>query len=322
MSVTACAHPNIALVKYWGKSNPELNLPAAGSLSITLNQFLTRTRMGEAAEDLFLLNGQPQEAARRRVFAWLDAVLPDRPRLRVESENNFPTAAGLASSASGFAALTLALDSLLNLNLSLAQRSTMARRGSGSAARSVLGGYVRLAFDAGAGETTVHGLRDAADWPLEVVVAVTESGPKAVSSGAGMNHSSATSPYYDRWVSLVDVDLAAAEEAIAAKDFSALADVSEASCLAMHAVMMASRPGLIYLSPATLAVIHRIRELRAGGTNVFFTVDAGPQVKAVCAPGLADGVAADLKRIAGVTAVHQVGLGPGAWVESTRVESA
>ncbi len=312
MQICARAHPNIALIKYWGKSDLATNLPSAGSLSVTLDTFTTETTVEEAASDQLLLNGEPGGGQADRVFRWLDACLTQRPPLHIDTRNNFPTAAGLASSASGFAALAVAVDALLELGMSDAQLSVLARRGSGSAARSIFGGFVRLDLGTDSNSTVAAPLLDAAQWPLEVVIAVTQSGPKETSSGEGMERSRKTSPLYQAWTECVAADLETARAAIEQRDFAALAAVSEASFLAMHAVMISSRPGLLYMKPASLAAIQRVRELRRDGLAAFCTMDAGPQVKVICLPESADDVAAALRELPGVVELHRVGLGRGA----------
>ncbi|HEU0196617.1 MAG TPA: diphosphomevalonate decarboxylase [Nevskiaceae bacterium] len=318
----AQAHPNIALIKYWGKRNVALNLPAVGSLSITLDGIWTRTRVAFDArvdQDEFLLNGALDAAAARRASASLDllrACAGVTTRARVATHNNFPTGAGLASSASGFAALVTAAAAALGLSLNVAERSVLARRGSGSASRSILGGFVewrRGTRDDGADSCAVP-LLDAQAWPLRVVVAVTSEARKAVGSTDGMLRTARTSPYQDAWVATQEDDLAEARAAIAARDFGRLAAVSEASCLKMHALAMAARPGLLYWNGATVEGMHCVRTLRASGVPVFFTVDAGPQVKAVCLASGAAMVADALRALPGVLRVIECGLGAGAQV--------
>lgn len=320
-TATAEARPNIALVKYWGKRDAGLNLPAAGSLSLTLDSLRTRTRIRferDLEADCVRINGVADESVGRRVSACLDLLrqLADTScRARVETDNNFPTAAGLASSASGFAALVVAADGALGLHLEPQALSVLARRGSGSAARSIFGGVVEMHAGQNAdGEDAFAEPLLAADaWPLEVVVAVTSLKRKTISSGAGMTRSARTAPFYPAWVASVDTDLDVARAAVAARDFASLAEVSEHSCLKMHGVMMASRPPLVYWSDVTVACMNRVRQLREQeGLATFFTIDAGPQVKAVCLPQDADAVAAALAKVPGVAHVMRSGLGAGA----------
>jgi diphosphomevalonate decarboxylase len=319
-TATARAGANIALVKYWGKRDRTLNLPAAGSISITLDALETVTTLeplDAGAGDQLELNGQPADPA--RVSALLDSMrelVGGGPAFRVSSRNNFPTAAGLASSASAFAALVTAADRALGLGLDDARRSELARRGSGSAARSIFGGFVE--WDRGQAEdghdSVAHPLLAADAWPLRVVVAVTDTGGKSVSSTDGMNQTMASSPYYPAWVDSVAGDLALARRAIEQRDFEALAEVAEHSALKMHASALAARPGILYWNAATVACIQAVRDLRQAGQGVFFTIDAGPQIKAVCLPEVAASVAAALAEVPGVARVIESGLGSGARV--------
>jgi diphosphomevalonate decarboxylase len=323
MQATAQAQPNIALVKYWGKRDASLNLPAAGSLSITLDALHSRTTVcfdPALTEDDIVLNDRRDAEESRKIAAFLD-LFRTRAGLatpaRVESGNDFPTGAGLASSASGFAALAVAVDHALGLGLDKRELSMLARRGSGSAARSIFGGFAEMAAGTRDDGTDAFAtpLLDAEAWPLSVVIAITAREKKATSSRDGMQATQRTSPYYREWVATVPADLAGAREAVQARDFEKLAFVSEASCMAMHAVMLATRPALIYWNGATLDCIQCIRTLQAEGVGVFFTIDAGPQVKAVCLPDATDAVAAALRDVSGVRDVLVSGLGKGARIE-------
>jgi len=308
---TARAHPNIALIKYWGKAPGAGNVPAAPSLSIPLDTLTTETIVEFAPADSFGLDGgQVDDPKFSACLADLRAHY-DVPPLSIRSTNNFPTAAGLASSASGFAALVTAIDTHCRLGMDEATRSVFARRASGSAARSIYGGFAALN---GPVWSAVPILAPD-EWPLRVVVAVTAAGPKAVSSSAGMRRSM-ESPYYPAWVSSTHDDFRNALNLVDARDFAGLADLAEFSCLKMHGLMLASRPGLLYWNAATLNCLHRVRELRASGLPVFFTVDAGPQVKAICLPEAADAVAKALAEVTGVLDILQTGLGEGARAES------
>lgn len=313
LTATAVAHPNVALIKYWGKRPGPGNLPATGSLSIVLGGLATTTTVTfdpALAADEVSVNGAADAGTAARVSACLDELrgLAGNPaRARVDSRNDFPTGAGLASSASGFAALVVAGAGALGLRLPEARLADLARRGSGSAPRSLYGGFVLLR-NAGDG-TTCEPVAEPADWPLQVVVALTTRGPKPVGSRHGMAQSELTSPYYQAWVATHPADLDAGLAAVRDRDFAVLAELAEHNCLKMHAVMMTTRPPLIYWSPGTLAALQAVRELRAGGVPVFFTIDAGPQVKAVCLPDAADRVAAALAATPGVIDVLRSPLG-------------
>ena len=324
-TTSAIAHPNIALIKYWGKRDQALNLPATHSLSVTLNTLVTKTSVSFVdglRADQVSVESQPADTLfQQRVSSCL-SQLRELVNIdlfaRVETSNNFPTAAGLASSASGFAALLTAANAALGSPLETRALALLARQASGSAARSLFSGYViqyRGKEESGI-DSFAEQLWPAEHWPLELLIAITSIEKKPVSSTKGMLHCAQTSPYWDAWIKQSDADIRAAIAAIKTRDFTALAEVSEASCLAMHAVMQASRPGLIYWNAATTELIHAVREMRASGLAVFFTIDAGPQLKAICLPEDAAKVAAQLVSVAGVKRIIRCQLGAGAQITS------
>jgi len=325
-AVTARACANIALVKYWGKRDAALNLPAAGSLSLALGALVTETTVAfdpELANDVIDLDGQPARAdAAMRVSAFLDLVRAQtgvQIRARVTSKNEFPTASGLASSASGFAALALAATKAGGLDLPPRELSILARRGSGSAARSVFGGFVRMH----AGVASEDAFAEPIDTPLaqrvRMVIAVIGGGvPKQYASREAMEHTARTSPLYRAWLDLVPQDLEAVEGALARGDLEQLGTIAEANALAMHATALAARPGLVYWRPATLAVIAQVRGLRECGVAAWATIDAGPHVKVLTSEEDAPTLAMQLRDIDGVTAVTiSAPGGPAAVVESS-----
>jgi diphosphomevalonate decarboxylase len=314
MRAAARAQPNIALIKYWGKRDTEQNLPAVGSISITLADLYTTMRVGfdeSLSADSLVVNGAENPALLPRVSRCLDAVAgADRAPATIASESNFPIAAGLASSASAFAALVVAADAAAATNHSRERLARLAGQASGSAARSIYGGFVELANDDDA--IAVSTLCPADDWPLSVVVAITATGPKAVGSTEAMETSRATSPFYARWLEQQDADLDEARVAISARDFARLAAVAEHNCLKMHSVMWASRPPMVYWNATTLECMDAVRRMQAEGIPVFFTIDAGPQLKAVCEPAAVEAVRERLAATEGVEAVMVTGLGSGA----------
>lgn len=316
MRAIATAQPNIALIKYWGKRDSARNLPAVGSISITLADLYTRMSVeldDTLGGDQLALNGGDNHALLPRVQACLDRVLGEqRPFARIVSSSNFPIAAGLASSASAFSALVVAAAAAGGQARPTAELASLAGAASGSAARSLYGGFVELAnLD---NDIAVAALCPADAWPLRVVVAITASGPKPVGSGEAMEISRLTSPFYERWVEQQSLDLDLARAAIKTRDFEKLAAVAEHNCLKMHSVMWASRPPIIYWNSATLECMQVVRDLRAQGVAVFFTIDAGPQVKAVCLPADEARVRDALAAIEGVNGVMLSGLGEGAAV--------
>jgi diphosphomevalonate decarboxylase len=293
---TAVAHANIALVKYWGKRDDALLLPEAPSLSLALDKLLTTTtvQLG-SAEDSLLLDGapaQPGELAKAR--ALLDAAGIAQPA-HIESRNDFPTGAGLASSASGFAALAVAACAAAGQRRSLRELSALARLGSGSASRSVPGGWAVWRDDS-AEQVFPPGHLDA-----RMVVAVCASGPKAVGSRDGMRATRETSPYHAAWIEQCKRDLPQALRLLGARDLSGLGRLAESNALRMHANALAAEPPLLYWQPATVGCLRAIAALRQAGTPAFATIDAGPHVVALCATPDAGRVEAALAAVPGVT---------------------
>lgn len=314
---TARAHANIALVKYWGKRDSANNLPAAGSLSLTLEPLTTQTRVEVAERDQVVLNGAVAAAGpAARALGFLDLLAQKagregRPPLRVVSHNQFPTGAGLASSASGFAALTVAGAAALEIEADPKTLSEWARRGSGSAARSIFGGFVRMHREGWAEPLEGVGLE------LGAVVVVVDDHQKDVGSTDGMEHTRRTSPYHDAWIRQVDADLAAAEQALRDRDLQRLADITEGNTLAMHANAMAARPGLLYWRPDTLAAVDRVRELRSSGVPTFFTIDAGPHVVAFAPSEHLDRVERELRDLPGTRLIRARAGGPAERLDRT-----
>lgn len=289
-TATALARANIALAKYWGKSDVALNLPAVPSISITLEPMRTETTVRfdpELAQDELLLNGKRAEgkplARAVKVLEQIRALAKLELKARVESSNNFPTASGLASSASGFAALVAAAWSAAGMAPDRARWSALARQASASAARSVYGGFVELPRGVpGAAGLAATPIAPPQHWDVRIVVAVANEGPKDVGSTEGMTLSERTSPYYRSWVDCSEALTAEVRQGILQRDLKQVGEAMEQSTLAMHACMMASRPGLIYFQPATLAALATVKRLRAEGVDVYATMDAGPHVKALC----------------------------------------
>lgn len=283
--VTAQAGANIAFIKYWGNKPDGPNLPLNPSISMTLAACVTRTTVAlrpSASEDEILLDGRtPDEKIAARVGGFLQSVRDiagRKERTRVESGNNFPTGCGIASSASGFAALALAASSAYGLGLDRRGLSRLARLGSGSAARSVMGGFVELK----PGET--HEAAYAAQiapedaWPdLRDVVVLVSREQKKVSSAEG-HRLAHTSEMYPGRLSAVPERAGRVRKAILDRNLALLGEAAEADALSMHAVMMTSKPPLLYWHPRTIEVIRCVWELRQKGIEAYFTIDAGPNV--------------------------------------------
>ncbi len=284
----AYAPSNIALSKYWGKRDLPLNLPLNSSLSISLREWgsTTRIKPSEDGTDRIWLNGEALAAeagVASKVFRFIDRIRrgADQP-LWVETENTIPTAAGLASSASGFAALTAAVDQAFQLNLPKPTLSMMARMGSGSASRSLWHGFVRWnRGEAADGSDSVAHCLDV-HWPaFRIAIIPVDTGPKSQSSRDGMNHTVATSPLFAQWPDTAEADCATIERAVRDQDFTTLGQTAEANALAMHATMMAARPSLSYLKPESWAVLETLWAARADGLEAYATMDAGANVKLI-----------------------------------------
>jgi len=320
MKATAKAHSNIALVKYWGKRNEQLNLPAVGSISITLKEIYTITTVefkNNLKEDVLILNNSTApDSQRKRVSRFLDLIRKDsklNKQAQIVSKNNFPTGAGLASSASAFASLALAGTAAAGTEKSETQLSQLARLGSGSAARSIFGGFVEMdlgTMDDGR-DAVAHQIAPEDYWDIQVLIAITSTEAKKTGSTEGMRHSAQTSPYYQQWLATSTKDLSEMRQSIQYKDFKSLGEISEHSCLKMHALAMSAQPGLIYWNSVTLNCMQVIVDLRKSGIPVYFTIDAGPQVKAICLPESTDQIEKALANIQGVKKIIKTALGPG-----------
>jgi diphosphomevalonate decarboxylase len=318
-AITAQACANIALVKYWGKRDTTLNLPAQGSLSLTLDALRTTTKVEfdeGLSVDSLVLDGQ--EASTARLTPWLDIVRDlagIRTFAQIQSDNDFPTSSGLASSASAYAALAVAATGAAGLSLSRTKLSELARRGSGSAARSLFAGFAiwhRGERDDGQ-DSIAEELVDGSDWPLRMVIAVVGGGKKkSISSRDAMGHCAATSPLYDAWLASVPPDLRAAREAITNRDLAVLGAVTQGSAMAMHAAALASRPPVRYWQPATLRCLDAVEALQAAGISAYPTMDAGPHVKVLTSEADSETVAKALTDLEDVSQVIVSKAGPGA----------
>jgi len=314
MQATAIAQPNIALIKYWGKRDVDLNLPAVGSISITLSDLYTEVgvELSESMKnDALLVNGEYNESMLPRISDCLDKVIGvERSHARISSRSNFPISAGLASSASAFAATTVAAAGAAGRSLGVLELARLAGSSSGSAARSLYGGFAELR-NAGDG-IDLTSLCDVDEWPLQVVVAITATEAKPTGSTEAMQISRDTSPFYTNWVERQEHDLDIARNAISRRDFKQLGEIAEHNCLKMHSVMWASRPPMVFWNAATMRCLQTVRQLQGEGCDVFFTIDAGPQVKAVCLPEDVDVVRQALAATPGVMEIMTSGLGPAA----------
>lgn len=321
MKAIAKAHTNIALIKYWGKRNEELILPTNSSLSLTLDGFYTITTVHfqeGLTEDRFQLNGEPVSGEPyRRVTAFLDLVrhLAGKEYLyaKVDSTNHVPTAAGFASSASGFAALSAAASKAIGLDLDDQELSRLTRRGSGSATRSIYGGFAewRKGEKEDGSDSYAVPVAPQDHWDIRMAGVVLTSKMKKISSRSGMKRTVETSSFYDGWLKSVPEDLAEIKKAIMDKDFTRVGEIAEANCLKMHATSLAANPPFTYWIDATLRVMHKVQEMREQGIPAYFTIDAGPNVKVLYLPEHEEQVEKILRAIPGVTDVILSKPGPG-----------
>jgi diphosphomevalonate decarboxylase len=279
------AHPNIAMVKYWGKRDERLVLPHQSSVSIVLAPLEVRTTVQLGAPDGEIeINGQPADDAQRsRIQSLFTAALgadaAEHGRVKIRSRGNFPAAAGLASSAAGFAALAVALRAASGLPHNAAEASILARKGSGSACRSISGGFCiwRRGTRKDGRDSYASQLFAEDHWPqLRLVVALMNSKEKEVPSREGMRRTVETSPYYAAWVTDAEADARRVSKCIERRKLEQLGDIAERNAWRMHAAALAAQPAICYVEPATLQLIYQIRAERKKGMPVWFTLDAGP----------------------------------------------
>ncbi len=323
-TATAIAHPNIAFIKYWGNRDNELRLPQNGSISMNLGSLHTRTTVtfddALHADSLTVNGANSGEAATARVSRFLDiirALANQRNEIHfasVESHNNFPMGAGIASSAAAFAALALAGSAAAGLNLSESELSRLARRGSGSASRSIPGGFCEWLMGEDDETSLAISIAPAAHWPLTDFIAVLSTEHKKVGSSAG-HPLAGTSPFQAARTASVPERLLICRNAILKRDFSALAEVSERDSTLMHAVMMTQEPPLFYWEPASLNLIKKVAAWRADGLPCFTTLDAGPNVHVLCPETAADAVESRLRTLPGITDLIRSGPGGPARLE-------
>ncbi|MFC6169131.1 diphosphomevalonate decarboxylase [Loigolactobacillus jiayinensis] len=288
-AVTARAHTNIALIKYWGKADPKLIIPQNSSLSLTLDPFYTDTTVqfdAALTQDQIKIDGQVlNQTAGQRVRDFLDLV---RQRAgitafaQVNSYNHVPTAAGLASSASGFAALAAAASKAAGLTLDQPALSRLARRGSGSATRSIYGGFVEWQKGHNDLDSQAVPFQETIDFDIQMIAILLDPRPKKVASRAGMAQVVATSPYYTAWPPSAEKDLIAMKAAILKKDLNLIGQLAEANAMKMHATTLSATPPFTYFEPETLAAIEIVQSLRNNGVSCYYTMDAGPNVKVIC----------------------------------------
>ena len=287
IQTTTTAHTNIALIKYWGKKDPVLHLPYTDSLSLTLDGYYTTTTTSFLAGDTdqVRVNNQvagPQFFKRTQHFLNLVRTLNNSQQaIAVETINHVPTAAGLASSASGFAALSGSLNKLFQMNLSRKELSCLARRGSGSATRSIYGGFVQWHQGKDNSSSFAEAIDENPSLPIRLISVVISKQAKKISSTEGMKHAVSTSPFYAQWPQVVHCDMQTMLQALKTQDLEAVGRIAENNCLAMHALNWTSRPAFSYFTKETLQIINLVHKLRSRGYCAYYTIDAGANVKVI-----------------------------------------
>ncbi len=314
-SATAIAHPNIALIKYWGNKDKNLRIPVNGSISFNLASLFTNTSVffdsGLTADSLFINQNEVIGAGLERVVLFLNEVRQLANMnlyARVESKNNFPVGTGIASSASAFAALSLAASKAIGLNLSEKELSRLARRGSGSACRSIPGGFVEWVPGERDEDSFAESIAPAEHWDLVDIIAVVSADHKKVGSTAG-HELADTSPLQNARVQDAERRLSIIRSAILNRDFLAMADTIELDSNIMHAVMMTSNPPLLYWESTSISIMKSVKSWRESGIPVCYTLDAGPNVHVITTSAYADKIISNLTEISNIKKIFRSTVG-------------
>ncbi len=309
MKKTATAPANIAFIKYWGKIHDALRIPANSSISMNLSGTTTTTTVefsqAHAHDSVVLADGIFSEQEVNRIISHLDRIrriAQSTLCAKIVTSNTFPKGTGIASSASGFAALTVAAAAALGLSLSGKELTVLARIGSGSACRSIPDGFVEWKTGGTSEESYAYSLYPSTHWDLCDVLAIVEKRSKEVTSTDGMDKAT-TSPFWKKRFLDVPNRLQQVRDAMQSKDIRLLGEAIEADCLSMHAVMMTQVPSLFYWNQGTMKCIECVGDLRTQGIPVYFTIDAGPNVHCICEANNAMRVADALKACSGVQSV-------------------
>ncbi len=321
MKATAVANANIALSKYWGKRNSALILPFNGSISMTCDGMHTKTTVEfseKYAHDSITINDEELRKDEKDILGHVGRIrhlTGIKERAKIVSESNFPVAAGLASSASGFAALTLAATKAAGLSLDEREITILTRQGSGSACRSICEGFAE--WHRGTKEdgldSYAESIASKRHWPeFRMLATIVQESKKKVSSRAGMKQTVETCPLYNGWLDSVGADLDAIRAGILEKDFTKVGSTAEYNALKMHATMMTTKPSIIYWIPATVEIMHSVMLWREEGLDAYFTMDAGPNVKVLCLEKDEKEISKRLSSLGGVIKVISCRPGDGA----------
>lgn len=287
MKATAVAPSNIAFIKYWGRKDEELRLPENGSISMNLSNLLTTTTVEfnkNFKKDEVIINSQKEENEGNRAIKHLDRIrrlAKINYKAKVVTKNNFPTGTGLSSSASGFAALTVAASAAAGLKLSEKELSILARQGSGSACRSIPDGFVEW-LDGDTSDTSYGvSLYPKNYWDIVDVVAIVSRNKKEVSTTEGQKLAK-SSPFFQVRLSNIKGKINLIKKYMKEKKFSLFGELVEGEALELHAIMLTSAPSLIYLLPGSLRVMHMVKKWRQEGLEVYFTVNTGQDIHLIC----------------------------------------
>lgn len=306
MKSTARAHANIAFIKYWGRKNETLRLPSNGSISMNLSNLFTTTTVEfvpSLKQDDILVNGMKKDEINIRISKHLDrirALTQKNIYAKVVSQNNFASSAGMASSASGFAALTVACFAALEEKISEKNISIMARQGSGSACRSIPDGFVEWRDANTSDESYAYSLFSPSHWDICDIVAVVSKEKKDTATSIGQQ-TAATSIFFQTRLKNITAKIEKCKKLLTDKNFDEFGKLIELEALELHSIMFTSWPSLIYLEPASLTVMKAIKKLRENGTKVYFTIDAGPNIHMICQKKDKEKIEDTIKSIQGVS---------------------
>jgi len=311
MKASSISPINIALIKYWGKRDKDLILPYNNSISMTVDSLYAHTTVdfdNKYTNDIFILNNKEvkkdSEGYKKYIGRFLNIVREKynvNLNIKIVSKNNFPTSSGLASSASGFSALSTAINQALSLGLDKKELSILSRQGSGSSARSIYNGFVEWKKGKKGDGSDSYAEQIIDDWPdFRMVICITTEEEKKIKSRAGMAQSVSTSPMYDSWLLSTDEDIRIMRKGIKERNFSVVGKTAEENCLRMHAVMITTKPSIIYWNDVTIKIIQSIIDWRQKGLESYFTIDAGPQVKILCVENNIKKVINNCKKIKGI----------------------
>lgn len=310
MKASAIAHSNIAFVKYWGKKDTKLFIPTRSNISMTLDALTSTTTIefsNDYEKDVLIINGKEQSGKAYdkaiRHIGTIRKYAGVTDKAKVVSENNFPTAAGMASSASGFAAMTVAANEALGLGLDDKQLSIISRQGSGSSCRSIKGGFVEWHTGNTSEESYAEQVFDENHWDLRDIIAIVEPEEKKVSSRAGMQMSMENCPLYPDFVKGAEKNLADVKKGLAEKDFNLTGEALELDSLMLHSIMMTTKPALLYWAAPTVKVMHEIMNWREQGLQAYHTIDAGPNVHIITTAEYANEIEQKAKEIEGVKGI-------------------